>query len=155
MTPISAYLEATITILETLKDSKAATPSREGVIEDAFDAADRLSSYLLQLKGSLSSVDVLQKRIQGILVLVSSINHRPCYQIKCQPADIIKNAEALSMKAQITAERVNDHLLHLTEETVEYSATVRIITVVTLIYLPSTFIAVLKFQFSFLSVACG
>jgi hypothetical protein len=41
----------------------------------------------------------------------------------------------------------NDHLLTLTKDTVEDSATVRAITLVTLIYLPATFISVSDYHY--------
>ena len=45
-------------------------------------------------------------------------------------------------KGQITAMAVNQHMLGLTRETVDDSATVRVVGVMTLIYLPATFVAV-------------
>jgi hypothetical protein len=41
----------------------------------------------------------------------------------------------------------NDHLLTLTKDTVEDSATVRAITLVTLIYLPASFISVSGYHY--------
>ena len=42
---------------------------------------------------------------------------------------------------------VNQHMLGLTRETVDDSATVRVVGVMTLIYLPATFIAVSLLEF--------
>ena len=54
----------------------------------------------------------------------------------------VQLTDTLNFKSQITTEQLNKHMLGLTRETVDDSATVRVIGVVTLIYLPSTFVAV-------------
>jgi len=48
----------------------------------------------------------------------------------------------LDIKNQEIASETNTHILHLTEDTVDDSSTVRVITLVTLVYLPSSFVAV-------------
>jgi hypothetical protein len=55
----------------------------------------------------------------------------------------------LNLKNQAVAADINSHLLHLTRDNVDDSATVRVVTLVTLIYLPASFVAVclhLKFN---------
>ena len=51
-------------------------------------------------------------------------------------------ADNLSFNNSYTAQQQSDYMLSLTSSTVDDSSTVRVITVVTLIYLPSTFMAV-------------
>lgn len=51
---------------------------------------------------------------------------------------------ALDLKSQATAKEINDNILELTKDTVDDSATVRVVTLVTLIYLPASFVAVSK-----------
>lgn len=51
-------------------------------------------------------------------------------------------ADGLNLKNQETAADINAHLLRLTRETVDDSATIRAMTLVTLIYLPGSFVAV-------------
>ena len=51
-------------------------------------------------------------------------------------------ADTFSFKNSHTAQEQSDYMLDLTSSTVDDSSTVRVITVVTLIYLPSTFMAV-------------
>jgi hypothetical protein len=48
----------------------------------------------------------------------------------------------LSLKSQATATNINRNILSLTKDTVDDSATVRVVTVVTLIYLPASFTTV-------------
>ena len=49
---------------------------------------------------------------------------------------------ALDLKGQATAQVISDNMLNLTKETVDDSTSVRIVTFVTLIYLPASFVAV-------------
>jgi hypothetical protein len=48
----------------------------------------------------------------------------------------------LSLKSQATATNINRNILSLTKDTVDDSATVRVVTIVTLVYLPASFITV-------------
>ncbi|KJK61660.1 CorA-like Mg2+ transporter protein [Aspergillus parasiticus SU-1] len=58
-------------------------------------------------------------------------------------------ADTFSFKNSHTAQEQSDYMLDLTSSTVDDSSTVRVITVVTLIYLPSTFMATLLGMNSF------
>ncbi|KNG82886.1 hypothetical protein ANOM_007533 [Aspergillus nomiae NRRL 13137] len=58
-------------------------------------------------------------------------------------------ADNLSFNNSYTAQQQSDYMLSLTSSTVDDSSTVRVITVVTLIYLPSTFMATLLGMNSF------
>lgn len=49
---------------------------------------------------------------------------------------------ALNLKNQATSVDINNNMLSLTRDTVDDSATVRVVTLVTLIYLPASFVAV-------------
>jgi redox-regulated HSP33 family molecular chaperone len=51
-------------------------------------------------------------------------------------------SDAISFKISITTQAQTDYMLDLTVSTSDDSMTVRVITIVTLIYLPSTFMAV-------------
>lgn len=56
-------------------------------------------------------------------------------------------SDTLNLKHQKIAQTISENTLGLTDAAVKDSATIRVITVVTLLYLPSTFIAVsLDFQ---------
>jgi len=73
------------------------------------------------LLGIRSSAEVLQNRIKGVIDLL---------------------ADTLNLKNQDESAELNHHLYNLTRDTVDDSTTVRVITFVTLIYLPASFIAV-------------
>jgi hypothetical protein len=55
---------------------------------------------------------------------------------------VLQVSDGLNLRNQATAAEINHHLLTLTKDTVDDSATVRVVTLVTLIYLPASFIAV-------------
>jgi hypothetical protein len=49
---------------------------------------------------------------------------------------------ALNLKSQATAVKINRNIWSLTKDSVDDNATVRLVTIVTLIYLPASFVAV-------------
>ena len=55
---------------------------------------------------------------------------------------LLQLTAALGLKGQITAQVISDNMLNLTKETVDDSASVRIVTFVTLVYLPASFVSV-------------
>lgn len=55
--------------------------------------------------------------------------------------DISQLADTLILKHQQESAKTNNYLVRLTKDTVDDSATVRVVTFVTLIYLPASFIA--------------
>lgn len=61
-------------------------------------------------------------------------------------------AVALNLKGQTVANEINDKMLQLTSEAFEDNATVRVVTLVTLIYLPASFVSVSHTIFMHISV---
>jgi hypothetical protein len=62
--------------------------------------------------------------------------------------DLKQLADTLEMRNHNQLARTNEHLLNLQRENVEDSQTVQIVTVVTLMYLPASFVAVSSFSIS-------
>ncbi|KAH7403386.1 hypothetical protein BKA64DRAFT_448559 [Cadophora sp. MPI-SDFR-AT-0126] len=79
-----------------------------------------LSLFGAKYRGNLAGVEVLRSRVQGVIKLLSV---------------------ALNLKNQSTSVDINHNMLLLTKDTVDDSATVRVVTLVTLIYLPASFIS--------------
>ncbi|KAL8693317.1 MAG: hypothetical protein Q9218_001836 [Villophora microphyllina] len=75
-----------------------------------------------KLRGYLQGITVIRGKISNSIALLS---------------------HGLDLKNALTAAALNEHLLHLTGNTVDDSMTVKIITVVGLIYLPANFVATL------------
>jgi len=82
---------------------------------------DALSSYTSKYRGHVTSTGLLTSRVQGVLKLLSV---------------------ALTLKTQATSVDINHNMLLLTHDTVDDSATVRVVTLVTLLYLPASFVSV-------------
>jgi len=80
---------------------------------------DELRAYESNTEGHLASVTLLEKKVQETVSLL---------------------AVALNLKGQSTALSINRNIFSLTKDTVDDSATVRVVTVVTLIYLPASFV---------------
>jgi hypothetical protein len=55
---------------------------------------------------------------------------------------MIQLANTIDIKNQEDSAKLNTHLYNLTQDTVDDSATIKVITVVTLLYLPASFIGV-------------
>jgi Mg2+ and Co2+ transporter CorA len=81
---------------------------------------DELRAYEIQIDGHLASVDLLEKRAQEILSLLEV---------------------SLNLKSQSTTVEINRNIWSLTKDTVDDSATVKLVTIVTLLYLPASFVA--------------
>jgi hypothetical protein len=56
---------------------------------------------------------------------------------------------ALTLKNQATSVDINHNMLLLTRDTVDDSATVRVVTLVTMLYLPASFVSVSLWKFKF------
>ncbi|KAK2800970.1 hypothetical protein FQN50_007945 [Emmonsiellopsis sp. PD_5] len=81
---------------------------------------DDIQYYWIRVNGHLQSLGVLERKIQGILSLLEV---------------------ALDIGNQVTSTEINDKMLKMTTHTVHDSAAIRIITLVTLIYLPPSFVS--------------
>jgi len=109
---------ATIAALAEMNDSlMKARPERDPKLAEVSYQLAALSS---RLQGHLASTEIMGKRIRSVIKLV---------------------ADGLNLRNQATAAGINHHLLTLTKDTVDDSATVRVMTLVTLIYLPASFIS--------------
>ncbi len=139
--PSIARLGSTMSILTALQDIE----NRRGTCEKYAKTQTQTQSlpcsvrtYEILLQGHLESTMVIKNRIQGTskLVWYMSIEISLCTNTKLQLATTVQ------FKSQAIARDTNDNMLRLAKDTVDDSATVRVVTLVTLIYLPASFIAV-------------
>lgn len=77
--------------------------------------------------------------------MVAAYNSNAAYLLDKVQATAQLLADTLNLKHQQTAQRVSENTLALNDAAVKDSATIRVITVVTLVYLPANFIAVSSF----------
>ncbi|OCL02180.1 hypothetical protein AOQ84DRAFT_443530 [Glonium stellatum] len=117
---VSARLKATKATLSTLKEvngsSFASSSDKHGM--ESFGSEIKI--YETQVTGHLTSLELMQKRSQETLTMLGV---------------------ALNLRIQATALGINNNMLNLAQDTVDDSATVRVITIVTLVYLPASFAA--------------
>ena len=92
------------------------------------------------IEGNLISIETLKSRSQGILNLVRSLTNLNPNALLIY--SILQLSVTLNLKNQLTSVNINDNMLSLTKDTVDDSSTVRVITTVTLIFLPANFVAV-------------
>lgn len=120
---VSANVRSNIAIVEVLLKACTHLQAIGAMDEEHFaDNTSYLQSFLNRLKSHQSSAGTLEKRLSATIGLLSNL---------------------LDLKNQKAAGVINDNMLALTEETVDDSATVFVISLVTLIYLPSQWIATL------------
>ena len=112
---------------------------------DGFAGISSLETMEGRLKGYVDSLDVLKGRIRNTIDLVSEFHDLSCYQGHALFATLELTAQiayTLNLVVQDSASETNTHLLNLTQDTVDDSATVKIITIVSAIYLPGSFVSV-------------
>jgi hypothetical protein len=128
--PLASMFQAQLDLLDILQEidnrfAEAASTSTT-TAPDGREVLSVKSKFFHSRKGPvkalMASSTGLQKRIHGVLNLL---------------------ADTLEMRNHKQLARKNDHLVHLQRENVEDSDTVQIITVVTLMYLPASFVATL------------
>jgi len=91
-------------------------------LKNKLSQQESLEPYSTLLVGYIESLTVLQNRIRNTIDLI---------------------AYALDIKNQEEASDLNKHLYRLTSENVDDNATVKLITVVSLVYLPGSFVGTL------------
>jgi len=114
--PLTSILQASADVLDVLESVQATMPQASEI--QALSFASR--------KGLLTALRTsgigLQKRIHGALSLLR---------------------DTLQLKHQLELAKINRNLLRLQRENVDDNETVKVITIVTLIYLPASFVATL------------
>ncbi|RHZ45216.1 uncharacterized protein CDV56_102871 [Aspergillus thermomutatus] len=124
---ISPWIAVTLSIISRLEETNALFHARDAIPNRDFQRmAEEMKYYRTPLEGHLKTLEFLEKKVQGILNQL---------------------AVAFSLQNQVTSIGINDtfgindKMLKLTSDTVDDSATVRVVTLVTLIYLPASFVA--------------
>jgi len=146
--PLTSIFQATQDLLQELekmairfvqRTDRSVTQANGRVQINFFSSRRSITQALM------ASATGLQKRIHGVLNLVRDPSHGSV----SGETDVRKLADTLILKHQRESAKTNGYLVHLTKDTVDDSATVRVVTLVTLIYLPASFIAVgSSFRFS-------
>ena len=147
---VSPRLRAMLDILGTLEalegvDMLIETESRSESAHYRRRFLNELKTYKALTNGLLESARSLERRMEGIVTMVSSSSPSTKSRFLDQEANLPSTAQlsaALNLRHQATGVDISGGVLKLTTEIVSDSTTVRVITFVTLLYMPATFIAV-------------
>ncbi|KAA8651230.1 uncharacterized protein ATNIH1004_000108 [Aspergillus tanneri] len=121
--PLSSRLGVALDIVQKLKNVNTNIYSRRLTSDTSSKhAADELEYYTTVLQGYLGSISVLEKKVQGV-------------------SDLL--AVSLNVNYQAVAVEINNKMLKLTDAAFDDNATVKVVTLVTLIYLPASFVSTL------------
>ena len=98
----------------------------------------------LQDDGSISEEthNDIQELLQNYITMVAAYNGNAEFLLSRIQGTAQLLADTLNLKHQQTNQRISEHTLTLNDAALKDSATIRVITVVTLIYIPANFIAV-------------
>ncbi|KAE8348041.1 hypothetical protein BDV28DRAFT_165344 [Aspergillus coremiiformis] len=119
--PMSSRLQVALEIVHKLGDVNRLFHGKGLTTDDDSQwVASEIAYYQTAVEGYQNSVKVLEGKVKGISNLL---------------------AVALDLKAQTVANEINNQMLRLTSETFDDNATVRVVTLVTLIYLPASFVS--------------
>ncbi|KAB8228804.1 uncharacterized protein BDW43DRAFT_290008 [Aspergillus alliaceus] len=121
--PLSSRVHAALITVRKLEELNTVFHAKNYTNDgDSQRFASEMAYYRTTLEGYLKSVEVLEGKVKGI-------------------SDLL--AVALNLKGQTVANEINNKMLKLTSETFDDNATVRVVTLVTLIYLPASFVSTL------------
>ncbi|KAF2182449.1 hypothetical protein K469DRAFT_636798 [Zopfia rhizophila CBS 207.26] len=114
-------LKSTRRIVDTLIELNKSLPHEDAAFASkCISVHHQLVLFDHRLEGHINAADTLAQRVQATLGLLTNM---------------------LDLQNQSNSDKISTHMLHLTRESVDDNATVRFITVCTMIYLPASFMA--------------
>ncbi|KAF7164620.1 hypothetical protein CNMCM5623_009077 [Aspergillus felis] len=129
LVPVASRVGVALTTLHRLEQINSFFHSKRFSSDDDFQSvAGELTYYITSLEGHLESVNVLERKVRGISDLLAV-----ALTVENQAVTIDINNKMLDL---------NNKLVKLTNKSLDENATVRIVTLVTLIYLPASFVSV-------------
>ncbi|KAJ0423940.1 hypothetical protein BJY00DRAFT_299447 [Aspergillus carlsbadensis] len=130
LVPLAARLRAALHTLCQFEHTNSLLHSKQFSSEEQRQStADQVAHHISGLKGHIESVQVLERKVRGISdVLAVAVT------VENQAVTIDINNKMLEL---------NNKLVKLTNKSLDENVTVRIVTLVTLIYLPASFASTL------------
>lgn len=154
MDSIPVILNATIGLIDALAKMNAAFTAHHLYDKTESDGIE-LTLYYAKVRvcGYQSSTESMRNRLKGLIQLVRTITSRNLYIIKLRYAQVadtlsLRNqastaeSQKLAVNHQKIARNISDRVLILTQNSVDDNSVVRLVTLVTLFYLPASFVAV-------------
>ncbi|PLB46429.1 hypothetical protein P170DRAFT_438224 [Aspergillus steynii IBT 23096] len=121
--PLSSRLGVALDIVQRLEEFNTELNSKSITSAGNFQhVTDETKYQKAVLQGYLNSISVLEKKVQGI-------------------SDLL--AVSLNLNYQAVTVEINNKMLKLTNAAIHDNATVKVVTLVTLIYLPASFVSTL------------
>ncbi|KAI9040380.1 uncharacterized protein KD926_008337 [Aspergillus affinis] len=121
--PLSSRLGVALDIIQKFEELNTELNSKRLTSEGSFrHVMDETTYHKTILQGYLNSISVLEKKVQGI-------------------SDLL--AVSLNLNYQAVTVEINNKMLKLTNAAINDNATVKVVTLVTLIYLPASFVSTL------------
>ncbi|PLN80585.1 hypothetical protein BDW42DRAFT_170829 [Aspergillus taichungensis] len=123
LAPVKSQVDVALQVVRKLGELNSSLYSQGFIKEPELWKIDNvLAHHRVSLEGSISSVTALERKIRGISQLL---------------------AVALNLRNQSVTIEINNRSLDMNRESVDDNATVRVVTLVTLTYLPASFVSTL------------
>ncbi|KAG9764585.1 hypothetical protein KCU73_g895, partial [Aureobasidium melanogenum] len=139
LTPIYSHLSRVLKCLQGLEMSQKSSDNYLLIQESQFQST--IQNYEHQLAGFMENATLLSTRITSVSQLLSDTLTFKQQQIATEQQHIAIEQQHIATKQQNLATTQNGLVLRLTQLSVNDSNAVRVITILTLIYLPATTIA--------------
>ncbi len=151
------FSHATLSKLRHIEARLLALPS---IFDSSIHGIQMLEEYYETFRRDDSITDELHYATSEVLrnfrTLTEAYNQNTIFLLEKVRTTAQLLSDTLNLKHQQTAEHTSDNTLAMTKAAVQDSATIRVITVVTLLYLPAMFIAVrVPLSFYWISSSCS
>ncbi|OJJ06554.1 hypothetical protein ASPVEDRAFT_56153 [Aspergillus versicolor CBS 583.65] len=127
--PLASRLRSTLVTLRQLEKMNSLLHSDTSTDAAFQTVVDKLTYHITSLEGNLEGINVLERKIRAISDLLAV-----SLTVENQAVTIDINNKMLDL---------NQKLLRLTDESLKGNTTVKTVTLVTLIYLPASFVSTL------------
>jgi hypothetical protein len=133
-------LRSTIVLVQTLTNINTALATNVPSLgESSYGVHQELQIMEHRLESHINAAETLAQRVQATLGLVRDRTNLPKRTILLT---YLQLTNLLDVGNQANSREISTRILRLTQEGVDDNATVKVITVFTLIYLPASFMAV-------------
>lgn len=138
--PLPSILRSNLRIISAIDSVNLRLVEGSSIPEKvATETTSFLEFQAEQLRTHMDSVELLLKHISGALSLVRN-HYSAVFSILTSSG--VQLVDSLAIQDHTFAESMSRDMLFLAKNSTQDSAAIRVITVVTLLFLPSTFIAV-------------
>jgi len=135
--PIPNMIQSLLSTLSSIKDMNDKLGNQGEFAKTSY----HLASCLSRLQSYCATAEVLQKRIENMTKFLADALNVKNQEIAVANQKIAAKHQEIAADNQKIAADSNKSLVKLTRDTVDDSSTVKTITMITLVYLPASFIS--------------